>query len=97
LGVLLSVPSAGQDCKYIPTSLEEIFRQQAVTAADVIELTIFGIEDLKKKGFALDSEDVVINQNDVLFIPGSTTKTMGKGVLNSISSIPIAVVYVGAR
>ncbi len=43
------------------------------------------------------AEDMVIAQNDVVFVPGSTTKTVGKGIMNSIGGILAALVYVGVR
>jgi polysaccharide biosynthesis/export protein len=42
-------------------------------------------------------EDVIIAQNDVVFVPGSTTKTISHGVLNSISGVLTALVYVAIR
>ncbi len=43
------------------------------------------------------AEDMVIAQNDVVFIPGSTTKTIGRGVMSSIGNVLGALVYVGVR
>jgi protein involved in polysaccharide export with SLBB domain len=43
------------------------------------------------------AEDMVLSQNDVVFVPGSTTKTIGRGVLNSIGGVLSALVYVGVR
>lgn len=43
------------------------------------------------------SEDIMIVQNDVVFIPGSTTKTVTRGILNSIGNVLAAFVYVGVR
>jgi polysaccharide biosynthesis/export protein len=40
-------------------------------------------------------EDVAIAQNDVVFVPGSTTKTLRGGILNSIGSILGTIVYAG--
>ena len=42
-------------------------------------------------------KDMVLSQNDVVFVPGSTTKTVGRGVLNSIGGVLTALVYVGIR
>jgi len=42
-------------------------------------------------------EDMVLSENDVVFVPGSTTKTVGRGVMNSIGGILASLVYVGAR
>lgn len=52
--------------------------------------------DVKKllKGQA---PDTVLAQNDVVFVPGSTTKTVGRGLLNSIGSVLGSLVYVAAR
>ncbi len=46
------------------------------------------------KGKAVDME---LAQNDVVFIPGSTTKTVSRGILNSIGGVLAALVYVGVR
>jgi protein involved in polysaccharide export with SLBB domain len=52
--------------------------------------------DIKKvlKG---QTEDVELAQNDVVFVPGSTTKTIGRGVLSGIGGVLSSLVYVGAR
>jgi hypothetical protein len=39
--------------------------------------------------------DMVLAQNDVVFVPGSTTKTVGRGVLNSIGGILGTIIYAG--
>jgi polysaccharide biosynthesis/export protein len=41
-------------------------------------------------------EDMVLAQNDVVFVPGSTTKTISRGILNSIGGILTTLIYVGA-
>jgi len=41
--------------------------------------------------------DLELSQNDVVFVPGSTTKAIGRGVLNSIGGILAAIVYVGVQ
>ena len=41
--------------------------------------------------------DRVLADNDVVFVPGSTTKTVARGVMNSIGGVLAALVYVGAR
>lgn len=41
--------------------------------------------------------DMILAQNDVVFVPGSTTKTVGRGVLNSIGGVLTALVYAGIR
>ena len=41
------------------------------------------------------TQDMILSQNDVVFVPGSTTKTVGRGVLNSIGGILAALIYVG--
>ncbi len=43
------------------------------------------------------TEDMVLADNDVVFVPGSTTKTIARGVLNSIGGVLSSLVYVGAR
>jgi polysaccharide export outer membrane protein len=44
-----------------------------------------------------ETADMFIGQNDVVFVPGSTTKTIGRGVLNSIGGVLSSLVYVGVR
>ena len=41
--------------------------------------------------------DMELAENDVVFVPGSTTRAIGKGVLNSIGGILAAFVYIGVR
>jgi polysaccharide export outer membrane protein len=41
--------------------------------------------------------DITLAQNDVLFVPGSTTKTVSHGVLNSITGILTTLMYIGIR
>ena len=43
------------------------------------------------------SEDMVLSQSDVVFVPGSTTKAFGKGMFNAIPAILAALVYVAVR
>ncbi len=43
------------------------------------------------------AEDVVLAQNDVVFVPGSTTKTIGRGVLGGIGSVLSSLVYISVR
>ncbi len=52
--------------------------------------------DIKKvlKG---TTEDVELAQNDVVFVPGSTTKTIGRGVLGGIGGVLSSLVYLGVR
>jgi polysaccharide biosynthesis/export protein len=40
-------------------------------------------------------EDKELAENDVVFVPGSTTKAIGRGLLNSIGGILAAFIYVG--
>jgi hypothetical protein len=40
---------------------------------------------------------MVLSDNDVVFVPGSTTKSVGRGVLNSIGGVLSSLVYIGAR
>jgi polysaccharide export outer membrane protein len=44
-----------------------------------------------------ESPDTLLVQSDVLFVPGSTTKTISRGILNSIGGVLTALVYVGVR
>ena len=41
--------------------------------------------------------DMELAENDVVFVPGSTTKAIGRDVLNSIGGILSAFVYIGVR
>ncbi len=41
--------------------------------------------------------DIELAENDVVFVPGSTTKAIGRGVLNGIGGILSAFVYIGVR
>jgi polysaccharide export outer membrane protein len=41
--------------------------------------------------------DMVLADNDVVFVPGSTTKTIGRGMLGSIGSVLTAIAVVGVR
>jgi polysaccharide export outer membrane protein len=43
-----------------------------------------------------EEPDTILAQNDVVFVPGSTTKTISRGILGSIGNILAAFVYVGA-
>jgi polysaccharide biosynthesis/export protein len=52
--------------------------------------------DIKKVLYG-KTEDVELAQNDVVFVPGSTTKTIGRGVLSSIGGVLSSLVYVGIR
>ena len=40
-------------------------------------------------------QDMVLLPNDVLFVPGSTTKTLGRGLLSSLGSVLSSIVYAG--
>jgi polysaccharide export outer membrane protein len=40
-------------------------------------------------------DDMLIAQNDVVFVPGSTTKTISRSILNSIGGILGAIIYGG--
>ena len=40
-------------------------------------------------------KDMDIAQNDVVFVPGSTSKTIGHGILNSIGGMITSVIYAG--
>ncbi len=50
-----------------------------------------------KKVLKGESEDMLLTQNDVVFVPGSTTKTIGKGIMNSIGNVLAAFIYVGVQ
>jgi polysaccharide biosynthesis/export protein len=42
-------------------------------------------------------EDIELAQNDVVFIPGSTSKTIGRALINSIGSVVASLVYLGGH
>lgn len=50
-----------------------------------------------RKVLSGESKDMELAGNDVVFIPGSTTKTIGKTVLNSFGSIVYALIVGGMR
>jgi len=52
--------------------------------------------DVKKvlKGKA---EDIKLARNDIVFVPGSTTKIVGKTVLSSLGSVVYALVTAGVN
>jgi polysaccharide export outer membrane protein len=50
-----------------------------------------------KKVLKGEAEDIELARNDVLFVPGSTTKTIGKTLLGSIGSVVYALVVAGMR
>jgi polysaccharide export outer membrane protein len=41
--------------------------------------------------------DMELAENDVVFVPGSTTKTIGRSLLSSIGGVLAAFVYIGVR
>jgi polysaccharide biosynthesis/export protein len=41
-----------------------------------------------------EAEDIVLAQNDVVFVPGSTSKALGRGMLNGIGGILASLIYV---
>jgi polysaccharide export outer membrane protein len=41
--------------------------------------------------------DTILAQNDVVFVPGSTTKTISHGILSSIGNVLAAFIYVGVQ
>jgi polysaccharide export outer membrane protein len=43
------------------------------------------------------SPDILLSNDDVVFVPGSTTKAVGRGVINSLGNILAAFVYIGVR
>jgi polysaccharide biosynthesis/export protein len=43
------------------------------------------------------TSDIMLMQNDVVFVPGSTTKTVGRGVMGSIGGVLSSLVYVALR
>jgi polysaccharide export outer membrane protein len=43
-----------------------------------------------------EDPDVLLAQNDVVFVPGSTTKTISRGILGSIGNVLASIVYVAA-
>jgi len=41
--------------------------------------------------------DMVLADSDVVFVPGSTTKTIGRGFLGSINSVVTTIAIIGVR
>ena len=50
-----------------------------------------------KKVLKGEAEDIALAPNDVVFVPGSTTRTICKGILSSIGNVVHALVYVGLQ
>jgi len=48
-----------------------------------------------KKLLAGKASDMVLAENDVVFVPGSASKSVGKGLLNSIGAILGSIIYGG--
>jgi polysaccharide export outer membrane protein len=44
-----------------------------------------------------ESPDFLLSYDDVVFVPGSTTKTVSRGILGSLGNILAAFVYIGVR
>jgi polysaccharide export outer membrane protein len=86
-----ALASAGGLMPTAKTNRARVIRQQTDGGAS-IQISV----DVKKilKG---ESEDILLSQNDVVFVPGSTTRTIGNGIINSIGSILGPLVYVGIR
>jgi polysaccharide biosynthesis/export protein len=41
--------------------------------------------------------DLLLSHDDVVFVPGSTTKAVGRGIINSIGGVLAAIIYAGIR
>ena len=72
------------------SSKAAVIRQQEDGSALQVPVNI-------KKVLKGEAEDIELARNDVVFVPGSTTKTIGKGVLNNVGSVISALIYMGAR
>ena len=85
-----ALASAGGPMGTAKTTKSSIMRQKE--DGSTIQIPV----DIKKvlKG---DAEDIELACNDVVIVPGSTTKTIGKTVLGSIGSVIYALVVAGVR
>ncbi len=83
-----ALASAGGLMSTAKTSKTSVMRQQADGGSIQIPMDA-------KKVLRGQSEDILITQNDVVFVPGSTTKTIGKGLLNGLGNVLAAFIYVG--
>jgi polysaccharide biosynthesis/export protein len=90
ISVTKALASAGGLLPTAKTKKSSILRQNADGTTMQIPLDVHKL----LKGELPDTQLV---QNDVVFVPGSTTKTVGRGVLNSIGSVLAAFVYIGVR
>jgi polysaccharide export outer membrane protein len=85
-----ALASAGGLMSTAKSSRSTIMRQKEDGGALQIPVDI-------KKVLKGESQDMELAGNDVVFIPGSTTKTIGKTVLNSFGSIVYALIIGGMR
>jgi polysaccharide export outer membrane protein len=86
-----ALASAGGLMPTANSSKAKVIRQRADGSASIqISVNV-------KKILKGESEDILLSQNDVVFVPGSTTKTISNGLVNSIGSILGPLVYVGIR
>lgn len=85
-----ALASAGGLLMTAKTGKAAIMRQQADGTSTQIPVDV-------KKVLRGKAPDIELTQNDVVFIPGSTTKAIGKGVLNGISGVLSSLVYIGVR
>jgi len=85
-----ALASAGGLMVTAKTSNAAVIRQQEDGSSLQIPVDV-------KKVLKGESEDIELARNDVLFVPGSTTKTIGKGILNSVGSVMSSLIYIVAR
>jgi polysaccharide biosynthesis/export protein len=84
-----ALASAGGLLVTAKTSKAAVIRQKPDGTSQQIPVDV-------KKVLKGESEDIVLTQNDVVFVPGSTTKAIGRGLMNSLGGVLAAFVYVGA-
>jgi polysaccharide export outer membrane protein len=85
-----ALASAGGLMPTAKSSKTIIIRQDATGATKQIPVDATKVLSGKSPDFLLSNDDVV-------FVPGSTTKALGQGIINSLGNIVAAFVYIGVR
>jgi polysaccharide biosynthesis/export protein len=85
-----ALASAGGTLATAKASKTAIIRQNSDGSTRQIPIDI-------KKVLQGTAKDVELAQNDVVFVPGSTTKTIGRGILGGIGGVLNAFIYAGIR